>query len=74
MFKISLDKDKCIGCGSCAAVCPGNYEMDEDGKAMVLKSPVETLGCNKLAEENCPNQAIVVEPLASPSESSLEEE
>jgi len=63
MFKVSLDKDKCIGCGACSAVCPANYEMGEDGKAIVLKSPVEILGCNKLAEENCPNYAIVVEPL-----------
>ena len=65
MFKILLTKDKCIGCGACSAVCPANYEMGEDGKAIVLKSSVEILGCNKLAEESCPNQAIIVEPLIS---------
>ncbi len=62
MFKIFLDKNKCIGCGACSAVCPANYEMGEDGKAMVLESSVKVLGCNKIAEESCPNRAITIEP------------
>ena len=60
MFKIKLDKDKCIACGTCAAVCPGNYEMDSDGKMKVIKDEVESLGCNRMAEENCPTKAISI--------------
>ena len=62
MFKIELDKEKCIGCGTCAAVCPANFEIKEDGKASPIKAEVEKLGCNKEAEENCPVQAIKITP------------
>ena len=24
MFKVTIDKEKCIGCGACVAVCPEN--------------------------------------------------
>jgi len=34
-FKITIDKEKCIGCGACAAVC-GNFELVK-GKAQVKK-------------------------------------
>ncbi len=60
MFKVFLEKDKCIGCGTCAAVCPANFEMGDDGKAIVLNQEIETLGCNRLAEENCPVRAIEI--------------
>jgi ferredoxin len=63
MFKVKLDKEKCIGCGSCAAVCPGNFTMDSDNKAKVIKEEVESLGCNKMAEEVCPVSAIEVQPV-----------
>lgn len=60
MFKIFLDKEKCIGCGTCVAVCPANFEMDDDGKAMVVNQEIENLGCNRSAEENCPVKAIEI--------------
>ena len=65
MFKITLDQKKCIGCGACAAVCPNNFEMNEENKAVVKETSVENLGCNKLAEENCPSQAIKAEYFVS---------
>ena len=73
MFKITLDKDKCIGCGTCMAVCPGNYEMENDGKAKVIKEEVESLGCNRMAEENCPVKVIVIKSIADKQESAVEE-
>ncbi len=65
MFKIQLDKEKCIGCGTCAAVCPANWEMKDDGKAAFIKEESESLGCNRLAEENCPVQAIKIISVSS---------
>ena len=63
MFKIEISKEKCIGCGSCAAVCPANFEIGSDSKAKVIKEEVEELGCNKIAEESCPVQAIKIKPI-----------
>jgi len=74
MFKIILDKDKCIGCGTCVAVCPGNYELDKDGKAKALNEEVESLGCNRIAEETCPVKAIKIRSVADKKESATEKQ
>ncbi|MBW2992853.1 ferredoxin [Candidatus Woesearchaeota archaeon] len=58
-YIISLDKEKCIGCGACAANCD-NFEMEES-KATVKKAEVEEPGCNQEVAEICPVEAIKVE-------------
>lgn len=50
---VSVDKEKCIGCGACVSVCPEGFEL-KDGKAHVKKNAP----CAKEAAENCPVQAI----------------
>jgi ferredoxin len=74
MFKIKLDKEKCIGCGTCVAVCVNNFEMDEGGKAKAINEEVESLGCNRMAEENCPVNAIVVRPISDKGKIKTEEQ
>ncbi len=59
VFKISVDKKKCIGCGSCNAICPKSFTM-KDGKAEPVKKTVEKLTCEKDAESACPVDAIKV--------------
>lgn len=60
MVKIKQDKDKCIGCGACVAVCPDNWVMEGD-KAKPKKTEVGEVGCNKQAADACPVQCIHVE-------------
>ena len=36
-YKVKVDRDLCIGAGSCVAVAPKVYELDEEGKAVFLK-------------------------------------
>jgi NADH-quinone oxidoreductase subunit F len=56
IFKV--DKDKCIGCGSCTLACPEGSEMDTDGKAVIISSAkVEECGGIDL----CPYGAIEIE-------------
>ncbi|MEM4270680.1 MAG: ferredoxin [Candidatus Pacearchaeota archaeon] len=59
MAKIIVDREKCIGCGACAAVCPGTFEMFE-GKARVKKAEVKKITCEKDAAEGCPVGAISI--------------
>lgn len=55
----TVDKDLCIGCGTCAALCPKNFKMnEEEGKSEVISQ--EDLDCAKNAAESCPVQAIKV--------------
>jgi ferredoxin len=59
MAKVIVDREKCIGCGACAATCPKTFEM-ADGKAKVKKAVVKDITCEKEAAENCPVQAITI--------------
>ena len=38
MTKIILQREKCIGCGSCWAVCPKHFELADDGKSHIKDS------------------------------------
>ena len=63
MPKVIHEREKCIGCGACAAVCPAFWEMGDDGKS-ILKGGKKT-GSNfeltvKDAENTCPVQCIHV--------------
>jgi len=35
MKKLVVDKETCLGCGTCAALCPKVFKIGEDGKAEV---------------------------------------
>jgi len=70
MAKIKLEREKCIGCGSCQAICPSYFELLEDGKSHIKGSTeenhIETLETDKLecaesASEACPTQCISIE-------------
>lgn len=60
-MKIKLDREKCIGCGTCQAVCPKFFEMKEDGKSFVLIAETDKLECAESAAEACPAQCIYIE-------------
>lgn len=59
MIKVSIDEEKCIGCGACAAICPENFTLD-GGKAKTKSSSVEKMGCNQEASDSCPVKAITI--------------
>ena len=59
MVTIKVDRDKCIGCGSCASICAKSFEMFE-GKAREKTSVIKKVTCEKDAEESCPVSAITV--------------
>jgi ferredoxin len=59
-FKISINKEECIGCGACVAVCDANWEL-KDGKAHPKSAKVKEKGCNEDAVETCPMKCIILE-------------
>lgn len=59
MVKITIDKNLCIGCGSCAAICPSSFKM-KDGKAVPVKIESDD-DCVEEAKNSCPTGAIMLE-------------
>lgn len=59
-MNLKVDKDICIGCGACAAICPDVFEIDDDGlaKSIVDVVPEEVNEDAVDAKEGCPVDAI----------------
>ena len=59
MYKIIQERQKCIGCGACAAACD-NWVIAKDGKSKPKKTELKEIGCNQDAADNCPVQCIKI--------------
>jgi ferredoxin len=70
MAKIIHDKNACIGCGTCAALCAKYWKMANDGKSQLIGAKkvgnneeleVAVIECNQDAAEACPVNCIHIE-------------
>lgn len=59
--KLKVDPDKCIGCGTCAAVADKSFKLGEDGKSIPVNPAGDPEAKVKEAIESCPVDAIVWE-------------
>ena len=61
MAKVKVDKNLCIGCGTCVSMCPEVFELDENNKSQV-KPGADMSKCDlKAVAAACPASAISVE-------------
>jgi ferredoxin len=58
--KIVVDRDICIGAAPCVTVAPGVFQLDGEGKAMVVDANGADADTILLAAQSCPVQAISV--------------
>jgi len=59
-IRVEVDRDLCIGSGDCVATAPDVFELDEEGKAIVLDPDGATTDVVLEAAQNCPVTAIFV--------------
>lgn len=59
-MKVKVNKDACISCGACIAICEDVFEMNEEGISTVKKEevPKDLEDQAKDAIESCPTGAI----------------
>lgn len=58
-MKLSVDQEKCIGCGACVAISPENFDFNEDGLSFVKSEEITEKTIS--AKEACPVYAITTE-------------
>lgn len=61
-MKVKVNKDACIGCGACAAICDTVFELDDEGLSVEKKEEVDASEEQAVrdAAESCPTGAIEV--------------
>ncbi len=62
-MKVKVNRDSCIGCGACAAICDEVFEIDDEGLSITKKEVVEEDKKQEVqdAADSCPTGAIEVE-------------
>jgi ferredoxin len=63
-MRVRVDEDRCEGHGRCYALAPELFEPDDIGNAVVVGDgsvPVGAEAKARLAAENCPERAVIVE-------------
>jgi len=60
-MKIVVDKNKCVGCGTCAGIAPEVFTLESDGKAAPISQDPKHAEQAKMAAKMCPVGAITVE-------------
>ncbi len=66
MTKISIDKNKCIGCGACEGFNSNIFELGDEGFAQVKKDDFDSLTDEEKtdaedAASSCPTNAIEID-------------
>lgn len=71
-MKVHINRDECIGCAVCEALCPDVFKLIEDGKSSIIEkyqkgSPGEgevaddVKACVENARDSCPVSVISTE-------------
>ena len=56
--KIVIDRDLCIGAGTCVTIAPGTFKMDDENKAVLVDIQGDEAETILMAAESCPTKAI----------------
>lgn len=57
-MKITIDKNLCIGCGTCTSIAPKSFKLGSDSKAEVIEPMGDEEKIVQEAIDSCPVAAI----------------
>ncbi len=63
MYEVTVDNDKCVGCGECVDICPVEVYELQDEKSVPVNAE-ECVGCESCIEV-CEQEAISVREVGS---------
>jgi NAD-dependent dihydropyrimidine dehydrogenase PreA subunit len=63
MYEVTVDNDKCVGCGDCVDICPVEVYELQDEKSVPVNAE-ECVGCESCIEV-CEQEAISVKEVGS---------
>ena len=66
-MKVKVNKDACIGCGACAAICDEVFEINDEGLSVAKVEEVKEELQDEVrdAADSCPTGAIEVKEKAA---------
>lgn len=59
-YRIVVDREKCQGIGACVGAAPDVFEIDNEGKAIVINAEGADDEAILMAAEACPLEAITL--------------
>lgn len=60
-MEIKIDKEVCIGCGTCVALAGKSFQMADDGKAEPVNPPGDDQETVQMAADSCPVKCITIQ-------------
>lgn len=60
IYHVEVIREKCISAGSCVAIAPKVFELDEEDLAIVISQDGNDDQTKLLAAQSCPTHAVIV--------------
>lgn len=59
-YKVKVDRDLCIGAGSCVAIADKTFSLDGENKAILHAGSTNTPEEILMAAQSCPTKAVII--------------
>jgi ferredoxin len=57
-WSVTVDRELCLGTGTCIVYAPGTFAHDDQAKAVVVEPATDPLDTVQVAVEGCPTRAL----------------